>query len=442
VGVRGVLSTGQDLLIRLRSVVEDDRDIEHVIRAAAGGNDTRDTPEHVIFRTNDSEPEIFARARIKRGRITALELGEPLRSSRAQDDLIERARRESSQDHGSRIFRRTLFSNLRMDGAFKWKDTVQLRPCSQEVVIDEPQTWMLEPLMTPPSMQRDGPPFPLVLEVRVPCSPNPIITVNRSLRLLQWWQDVLTVFVPGVLGTLEPTPERIWTFRLEDGIPRNRLIEAGFQTGQDAQSDDFGHAAIVTLSPAKGFYDRLCTSDQALQIPDSLPDDLALLDTLDSVERQAFARAAYWFGAGLRARLRREEPVAITSFSAAIESLLPCIKRHRCSACNQEVGNGPTFFFRQHLRRYAPLDDNLGKLQAGLYKVRSALVHGSHVQDVDIDVLGSFAKKWEMPLFEWNARKSLLNWLRASDRSTWQSQRPLCEPCGQLNGAIQGKAIA
>jgi len=408
------------LLNKLKDVVTDERDIVSVLAAEVGFTFTPGPKGQLTFQTAATPPEVFATAWTKNGVVTRLQPDGPLVTLDAQRSLIERARIASAHSHGFRVYHRPLFSRLPIAGPFRWRDTVQLRPCSGDIAIDEPQSHMNGEKQQWMMPRHDGPPFPLILEVSVPDSPNFLIRGNRMLWSLDFWQNVFAVFVPGDIGYWSMGhPDFVWTTVIKDGIPRNRLVQQAFFGGEPGEPSALSDVEPAALYPSEGFYDRIPSTLGTLTFPASLPDDLELLDSLSPVERSAFARASYWFSAGVRARSERNLAVAIVAFAAAIECLLPKPETSHCRCCGGKTGPGPTALFKKHLNKFAEVPESLESLQAGLYAARSALVHGSYAPDIDTY---SFHKSLSDPshfALEWWARKSLINWVRASDRSTW-----------------------
>jgi hypothetical protein len=408
------------LLEELTAVVTDERDIVSVLAAEVGFTYSPGPKGQLTFQTAATPPEVFAKAWTRNGVVTRLEPGRPLVTPDAQRSLIERARIASAHSHGFRIYHRTLFSRLPIAGPFRWRDTVQLRPYSGNIAIDEPQSYILD-RGTPQGMmpRHDGPPFPLILEVSVPDSPNFLIRGNRMRWSLDFWQNVFAVFVPGDIDYWSMgDSDFVGTTVIEDGVARNRLVQQAFADGEPGEPSALADVEPAALDPSEGFYDRIPSTFGTLRFPASLPDDLELLDSLSPAERSAFARASYWFSAGVRARSERNLAVAIVAFSTAIECLLPKPEISRCRCCGEKRGPGPTKLFKEHLNKFAKAPDSLKSLQAGLYAARSALVHGSYAPDIDTY---SFHKSLSDPshfALEWWARKSLINWVRASDRST------------------------
>ncbi len=409
------------LLEELKAVITDERDIVSVLAAEVGFTYTPGPKGQLTFRTAATPPEVVATAWTRNGVVTQLKPGTPLVTRDAQRSLIERARIASAHSHGFRVHHRALFSRRPIAGPFRWRDTVQLRPCSGDLAKDEPQSSLMDRETLQWMMPRhDGPPFPLILEVSVPDSPNFMIRGHRMLRSLDFWQNAFAVFVPGDIGYWSTgNSDFVWTTVIKDGIARHRLVQQAFAGVEPGEPSALADVEPAALDPSEGFYDRIPSTFGTLRFPASLPDDLELLDSLSPAERSAFARASHWFGAGVRARSERSLAVAIVAFSTAIECLLPKPERSHCRCCRGKTGPGPTRLFKEHLNKFAVAPESLESLQAGLYDARSALVHGSYAPYIDTY---SPSESLSDPLciaLEWWARKSLINWVRASDRSTW-----------------------
>ncbi len=412
------------LLSELKHVVTDQRDIVWVLAAQGWGRVARGEEGQLIFTTAGTPPEVFAEAWTEHGLVTRLEPGSSLRTQDAERTLIERARFESAHSHGFTVYRRTLFSRLPISGSFRWGDSVQLRPCSGDIAIDEPQGWMLDRDVLRSLLPRhDGPPFPMILEVRVPKSPNRWIEENRWRQRLDFWQNTFAVFVPGDIGYWQiGHPDHVWTSVIEDGVARNRLAMQAF-SGEPTQSSALADPEPAALDRSENFYDRISSTFSELTFPDSLPNDLGVLEKLSDDERSAFARASYWFSVGVRARSEQNRAVAIVAFSAAVECLLPKLKASKCPCCGKTKRPSITNLFKRHLSKFATAPNKeLENIQKRLYDTRSALVHGSYAPDIDIGPFSPARDDTTHSSLEWWARKSLINWVRASDRSKWHEQ--------------------
>ena len=418
------------LLRELKHVVTDQRDIVWVLAAPCGGSIARGEEGQLIFTTAGPPPKVFAEAWTENGLVTCLKPGSSLRTKGAKRSLIDRARFESEHSHGFTVYRRTLFSRLPISGSFCWGDSAQLRPCSGDIAIDEPQGWMLDRDVLQSLLPRhDGPPFPMILEVRVPKSPNPWLEANRGWQRLDFWQNTFAVFVPGDIGYWQiGHPDQLCTSIIEDGVARNRLVMQAFSE-EPTQSCGLADPEPAALDRSENFYDRISSTFSELTFPASLPDDLGSLESLLDDERSAFARASYWFSVGVRARSEQNRAVAIVAFAAAVECLLPKLKASKCPCCGKTKRPSTTALFKGHLSKFATAPNKeLENIQKRLYDTRSALVHGSYAPDIDIGPFSPARDDTTHSSLEWWARKSLINWVRASDRSKWH------EPEGSSGG--------
>ena len=97
-------------------------------------------------------------------------------------------------------------------------------------------------------------------------------------------------------------------------------------------------------------------------------------------KRDRFLRACYWYersGAAWNMSVSLGHIAAVN----AIEMIMPPRSEDRCPECGMNRGAGPTRRFRDFVDCYASLvaqDD-----RQRVYGLRSALVHGGHVFDID-----------------------------------------------------------
>lgn len=398
----------------------DERELEPVLLLAAGGG-ARYGPTGVVeYLTAQPSGEVFARVKFKHGLVTQIDPGPPLVSLQAQDALVEKARSEAAYSHGTFVVSRVLFTERPLNGLYLWNNKVRLSPCPATAPIGKGFDWFDHGL---PSQLGDGhlgPPFPLVLEVSVQRSPNPFIEGNRTLRQLDIYQYLFTLLLSGNVRFAHWPSGRHWALLKHEGMPENHLIHTGFSTNEDGRQDDFVERMHGPAPIFEGgdYYDHLWPLDSELLIPSSLGEDLQQFHSLPREMANAFLRACYWYALGVQ--FRSELSLATVAFSTAIECLLPRLASSRCEACGKPTGPGPTKLFNQHVKRYGTVIDALQNQRKALYDVRSALVHGSRASRVDIDFMSALRhSENHLQLLEIVSRRSLVYWLRDSERATW-----------------------
>jgi hypothetical protein len=408
-----------NLLNRLREVVADERELEPVLSFAAGGGACFRSAGEAEYLTGNSNDEVFAKVRFKRGRISSIVPGPPLQSAQGQDLLVERARIETSAGHGTFVVSRPLFSERPLKGVFLWNDVLRLSPCPASAPIGKGLDWFDPGLPSRPSQGHLGPPFPFLLEVRILRSPNPFLESRRTLRQLDTFQYLLTLLLAGRVRFAHWPSGRNWALLRRNELPENNLVHTSFTTNEDGRNDDFlvrehDHAPVFDGD----YYDHLWSNDSQLWIPSSLDTDIQLFLSLPQGMSEAFIRACYWYALGIQ--FQAELSLSTVAFSTAIECLLPRPTSSRCKECSKPLGPGPTQLFNRHVKRYGTVAESLHGHRKALYDVRSALVHGSYASQVDTDAM-SVQRHSEnhLQLLELVAQRSLINWLRDPYREVW-----------------------
>lgn len=405
------------LLEQLRVAGIDDRDIGVILMFASGGGSRTISLGSTEFLTNDATPELFARVRFKNGRVSLIEPGRRLQSLAAQNALVERAKGEVAENHGYMVVSRVLFSERRLTGTFSWSDSIRLSPCTNIANIGRGLNWFDIEIPGLKTNGHLGPPFPMLLEVRIPRSPNLFLQSNRMLRSLDRYQFLLTLLLNGNLGMVHWPNNPIWATLKQNDAIENHLVQPSFSTSESGQQDDF----LTTEYPAApiytgdDYYERLWPRDTELHIPSTLSSHLETFQALNKHSADAFLRACYWYAVGVQFRM--ETSLAIVSFSTAIECLLPRLSTKSCLSCGKPTGAGPTQLFKQHIKRYGKVTAALESQRDSLYAVRSALVHGTHASQVDIDFFSGQGKDRDHSLLlSIVAQRSLINWLVDPER--------------------------
>jgi hypothetical protein len=418
------------ILDRLREAVADERDLESVLMHTAGGGAQFGSSGAIDYLTPAPSGEVFARVTFKHGRISSIAPGRPLLSTQAQDALVERARTETAHNHGTVVVSRVLFAQRQLSGVYLWNNVVRISPCPATATIGRGLDWFDHGLPSNFGGGHLGPPFPLMLEVRIQRSPNPLLESNRTLRQLDTYQHLFTLLVVGHIGFAHWPPGRLWTILKRGDLSENNLVHPGFSTNEDGRNNDF---LLREHSPAPVFeggdyYDHLWPQDSHLQVPSSLCADLQLFQSLPCEMANAFKRACYWYALGIQ--FRSESSLATVAFSTAIECLLPRATSSRCKVCGKPLGPGPTQLFNRHVKRYGTISAALHGRRKALYNVRSALVHGSHASRVDIDFMSTHRHSEDhILLLEIVSQRSLISWLRDAERATWHLRKVADHGC-------------
>jgi hypothetical protein len=336
--------------------------------------------------------------------------------------------------HESFVASRVLFAARQLSGFFKWNDAIRISPCPDTALIGSG----LDPFEHgfPAELGgNSGPPFPFQLEARIPKNPDGLAETNRTLRELDTYQYLFTLLLAPHVGLAHWLPDRLWAPLKRDRLIVNYVVRPGFFTNENGRQDDFPEREYGPAPVFDGddYYEYLWSSDPHLRIPSSLGDDLSLFKSLPPDESNDFRRACYWFALGIQ--FRSERSLATVAFSTAIECLLPNLSSPACDTCGKPTGPGPTRLFKDHVDRYGYTVPELIKRRKKLYDARSDLVHGAFASRVDRDFMANRFND-NLSLLELVSRRSLIGWLRDSERRTWHAA--VGKGSGQGNQAGEG----
>jgi hypothetical protein len=404
------------LLSRLRAVVADDREIEALVEAAAGGGAVYGTSGAVDYLCGDKKHTVFAHARFKNGRVSSLEPGPALKSSRSQEAFLQRAATDSAHSHGTIVSSRVLFAERPLSGAFTWADRLRISPCPKRARIRRGLDWAAGHTLPGNTPRHLGPPYPFLLEVRSFRSPNAFLQTNRALRELDTAQYLLTVLLHGRLQYAHHSSERVWVSVKRRARIDYHLLHQGFDAGVPGETSDFPTRRVPRAPVYSGpdYYNHLWPRDPELLIPSTLDQDLNFFNGLTPERQKQFVRASYWYSLGIQ--FAGEPSLSTVAHATAIECLLPRPSTARCDACGKPAGHGPTYWFNQHLRRYAPIPSSLTSQKAAFYAARSALVHGTHADRADSDAFSIARRSIDPLLVAILSQRSLVGWLRDNDK--------------------------
>jgi hypothetical protein len=152
-----------------------------------------------------------------------------------------------------------------------------------------------------------------------------------------------------------------------------------------------------------------------------LDQSICLYHELSPINRAKFDRATFWYDMGSR-QWNTSMSASFAALVSAIESLTERGERHRykcpicCEGTEHEVP-GPTRRFKDFLSTYAA-GVGLAKQRDEMYSLRSVLLHGSDLMQLDQDyafgiaadagVMSELQLQWEL----WGlTRVALRNWL-------------------------------
>ena len=150
------------------------------------------------------------------------------------------------------------------------------------------------------------------------------------------------------------------------------------------QSSDF--TTVDSISPLPEVSDdvyrtrRGLGTDDVFEIPAVLGQVLNASQAAAPEKRGRFLRACYWYersGAAWNMSVSLGHIAAVN----AIETIMPPGSEDRCPECGMNRAAGPTRRFRDFVERYASLVAEEDRQR--VYGLRSALVHGGQVFDID-----------------------------------------------------------
>jgi hypothetical protein len=408
-----------NLLQQLLEIVGEPRDLEAILIHASGGSSRKTSDRSVDFLCKDSGTDVFATLQFnKHGKLSEVIPGPSLREGNATRQLLDQARRDTSRNHGSIVHSRVIASRRNIQGFVQGTPDLRLGPVPSTAPIGKgldgyEQRFPWQTL--PPHL---GPPFPLLLEVRTPRSPNGFLQWNWAMRALDAGQHLLALLLVGALHPISLSSDKVWVLVGEAGSTENHLLSQGFITDVNSQHDDFlPREQATSVYAGDDYYNKLWPAGHRLEIPATLFDDLARVDLLPSASKASFLRACYWYANGLQ--FRHQEPTALISMATAIECLLPVVSEAKCGKCQKPIGPGPTKLFRHFLTRYTTLPPELEDRKSGLYNVRSKLVHGGHGAPTDFDFFsGSRHDNNDLMLMDLVVQTGLIGWLRDDDRDS------------------------
>lgn len=324
---------------------------------------------------------------------------------------------DAAHTHGSFVSSRVLFSERPLLGAFNWNDRVRFSPCPRSARVRKGLDWSASVSLRSDAEPHLGPPYPFVLEVKSFRSPNPMLETNRALWDLDTNQYILTLLLHGRIRYAHYPSGRQWVGVKRRGRIEYHLLHPGFDTGLNGRTDHFARRRMnsAPVHSNTDYYNHLWARDQELFIPPSLASDLATFDALPTEAARSFKRACYWYALGVQ--MASEPSLSTVAFATAVECLLPRASGPPCPSCKKPSGPGPTKLFEEHMSRYGTVPVELESRRDSIYAARSTLVHGSHAHRADDDFFSPSNFSFDSLLVEIMAQRSLIGWLRDSNRT-------------------------
>ena len=284
---------------------------------------------------------------------------------------------------------------------------------------------ILPPPADAPSAPLEQADHPFILEFPLMVSSVDALTNYRRSRKHRDLTLLLNVLLVGGAKSMGFRYPSFWAYEATDLSQKSKWVTQRFSAPLgacliDQLSLPAAHQ-LEELAPEE--YDAMLGNDgEGLRVPSDLDQSIYSYEALLAPNRERFDRAAFWFGTASGMR-DVSVSASFAAFVSAIESLTARGTRHKfeCPVCGgpgtHEVP-GPTKLFRNFLATYAP-DASLAKDRDRMYKLRSDILHGSDVLEIDqiVPIQGwtpTGFKEDELYNGMWRVtRTALRNWLKS-----------------------------
>lgn len=265
---------------------------------------------------------------------------------------------------------------------------------------------------------------PFILEFPIKVSDLQQITFYRRAREHRNLTLLLNVLLAGRTSFHPPRLEHFWAnVSWENNVPEIKWVQRFFFA-------ELGSAVIDELSPPVGnqleeveaeeYYEIIGHDGKGLRVPADLDESICLYLQLSPKNRAKFERAIFWTDMA-----SRQWPISVsssfTSLVSAVESLTDRGATHQvhCDTCKRDCPHevpGATERFRAFFEEYAP-GTSLRKRRSEMYSLRSGILHGSDLMQLDQDLAYGWAPPWfneyELHTELWSlTRIALRNWLK------------------------------
>lgn len=269
-----------------------------------------------------------------------------------------------------------------------------------------------------------------------------LLNVLLSTSIRPHWAlqaDHLWVSVPGV------DTRRFKFDRLRHWLrlPPRPSVPSRIEWGQEFFSAPLDTLVIDNLSPAAAVSIQEIESEtyygdplrrpfsNGLQVPMDLDESLLGYKGLCEEPRRSLDRSLYWVQLASRFGYRHMG-ASFVAMVSAIEALVESEGGHQgqCNSCGEDLFHrvpGPTEAFRSFLATYAP-GDKLNKERNDMYALRSGLVHGNVLMELDDERLSVWDPAQNHQRDLWSelfgvTRIAIRNWLKDPRHSEATSAR-------------------
>jgi hypothetical protein len=285
----------------------------------------------------------------------------------------------------------------------------------------------------PPSAEAPRAPIeiaahPFILEFPIVGAPNDLwpITNHRRVREHRRLTLLLNVLLAGRVNSNPRQSEHFWAYipaPAGGGNGESRWLQQFFWAPLGAPViDDLSPTAAekLTVVEPEAYYTNVGYDGNPLRVPADLDESLCRYRDLSAVNRSKFDRAAFWMDVADR-QWTTSVSSSFASLVTAVESLTDRGRSHRayCQQCQADQSHevpGATERFRSFFETYAP-GVALRKRRTQMYELRSGILHGSDLMQMDQDLAFGFDPlDWnesELHRELWSiTRLALRNWLK------------------------------
>lgn len=266
---------------------------------------------------------------------------------------------------------------------------------------------------------------PFILEFPVRKSDLWRVTNHRRMREHRKLTLLLNILLVGRISLQPQRPEHFWACVSWDGNqPEIKWVQQCFfaKLGNpiiDEQSVYVGEG-LEEVDP-DGYYEKVGHElGRGLRVPTDLDQSICCYLALSAANRAKIDRAIFWMDMAAR-QWNISISASFAALVSAIESLTEQGKPHQfdCPICQKPTQHeipGATKRFKDFLATYAP-GPSLMKRRDEMYSLRSGILHGSNLMQLDQDLAFGWDHPWrkELELLEelWSlTRIALRNWLK------------------------------
>jgi len=370
----------------------------------------------------------------RESKIVAIEPGQAF--DPAEWDRVSKEIDKSIRGGPIKIGRDYSFSSFRVQGSWLGKRSgVQILPSPKDA----------------PRANIETADHPFILEFPVKVSDLWQVTNHRRMREHRKLTLLLNVLLAGHTSLQPRRPEYFWASVPRDNRPEDKWFQKVRQflswllrrpqltSGSEHEIKwvqqfffaKLGEVVIDQLSPPTAdqleevepgeYYTTVGHDGRGLRVPTDLDESICCYTALSNGNRSKFDRATFWID--MASRLWNiSVSASFAALVSAVESLTDRGESHqfKCPICGnltQHEVPGPTRLFKDFFDTYAP-GIALAKRRADMYSLRSGILHGSQLMQLDDDLaFGGDPPYWnesELHRELWGLmRIAVRNWLKS-----------------------------